>query len=825
MRSLLLGAFTAAALAACGGSSESESTAEAPSAAAARPRSGGAPNASPPTTAAAATTAMRWSDPATWGGALPPAGATVVIPSGKTVLLDTATSALHALTVEGHLLAVDTDVAITTDMLMVRGGRLSIGTAAAPHTRRATITLTGSTTAELAGASGFGAKVLGLMGGVLELHGRPGVSSWTRLSGGDVAAGARRIVVESAAGWQPGDRVVIATSSPDMKQYDVAEIAAVSGNAVEFKEPLRYAHFGSPRQVGERAIDVRAEVGLLSRNVVVQGDAGSEALKIGGHAMFMAGNAGATVQISGVEFARMGQHDQLGRYPLHFHLMAAACKDCYIKDSSVRDSVQRGIVVHGTQGVAVTGNVVFNTVGHNIVVEDEAATGNLIERNLALVNRQPNPLHTQPALVAQEDRMPSNYWFKAGTNAVLDNHAAGSFFNGFNYVGIDGGEDDNRIGAPIDFRNNTAHAAMGQAGAGEGVFDITGGLLISTEARRPATDRIQGTLVYHNLVGLWPEESGEFLIEGFTAVENALDVENRGLGNQVRLKDGLFVARLPGSTAKVGRLMHIQYGSDVVLEDNTFAGWESIDFDGSDTGPTEASYKILGAKFIGPKPRIGLTDLATQEFADDSMLPRGFYVVAGARWLATPQCADVAIGTGSDGPDIWLRCPAKVSYAELEVRDRLNSSFDTKVNPFIVRNDGLRYRLGDAPGAEGQGAGVNSTTVVYNEASLAYRIDAPASSTGWAVRLSDVALTGASADLKADTAWIALSIPVAAAPRGVHRTGMSFDRPDAPSAANALRAAGSLADHLANPKTSYFHDPASGVVRVQAGGQWVVVNP
>jgi hypothetical protein len=823
MRLVLLLAISAAVLVACGGSSQTGPDA-APNAA--EPASGRATSSASPSATAAATNAQRWSDPATWGGALPPAGALVVIPAGKTVLLDTATSALRGLTIEGSLLAADTDVAITTDVLMVRGGRLAIGTANEPYTRRATITLTGTSTADAAAAAGFGAKVLGVAGGVLELHGTPGIQSWTRLAGGDVAAGARRITLDSAAGWRVGDRLVIATSSPEMSEHDLAEIAAVSGNTIDLKEPLKHRHFGSVRQVGDRSIDVRAEVGLLNRNIVVQGDAASEALKIGGHAMFMAGDAGATVQIAGVEFARMGQHDQLGRYPLHFHLMAAGCKSCYLRDSSVRDSVQRGIVVHGTQGVTVSGNVVFNTVGHNIVVEDEAATGNLIERNLALVNRQPSPLHTQSTLAMQEDRMPSNYWFKAGLNTVSNNSAAGSFFNGFNYVGIDGGEDDSRIGVPIDFRNNTAHAAMGREGVGEGDFDITGGLLISTEARRPATDRILGTLVYHNNVGLWPEETGEFLIEGFIAAENGLQVENRGVGNKVRLKDGLFVASLSGSTAPRGGLIHIQYGSDVVLENNTFAGWDTIGFDGTDTGPMQASYRITGARFIGPKPQVQLTDLARYQFDDDSMLPRGFYVVHGARWLVTPQCTDFTVGfTEADGPDIWLRCPNPVSHAELEVRDRLDSTFNTKVNPFLVRSDGLRYRLGDAPGAEGQGAGSHSTTVVYNEPSLDYRVDAPAAPAGWAVRLSDAAAASATPDLRANAAWITLSMPVANAPRGVYRTGMSFDRPDLPRAENALRAAASLADHMANPKTTYFHDAAGGSVRVQVGGQWVIVTP
>jgi hypothetical protein len=822
MRAIFLSLLIASVLTACGGGTDTTGNA---SGAAAQPAAVVVGDDSVKTTLKSAVTGQRWSDPKTWGGTVPPAGAAVVIPAGQTVLLDMATPPLRGLTVEGTLVADDTDVAITTDMLIVRGGRFSIGTAAAPFARRATITLTGSTTADLPGAAGFGAKVLGVMGGVLELNGKAGVSSWTRLSGADTAAGVRRITVDSAAGWQAGDRIVIATSSADMQAYDLAEITAVNGNAVDLAAPLKHAHFGTVRQIGNRPIDVRAEVGRLSRNIVVQGDAASEASKVGGHAMFMASDAGASVQIAGVEFARMGQLDKLGRYPLHFHLMGAGCKGCYVKDSAVRDSIQRGIVVHGTQGIALTGNVVFNTVGHNIVIEDETSTGNRIEKNLALVNRQPSPLHTEPTLVSQEDRMPSNYWIKSALNTVANNSAAGSFFNGFNYAGIDGGEDDARVGNPIDFRDNTAHAAMAIEGAGAGDFDITGGLLILSEARRPANDRIENLLAYHNQVGVWPEKASDFVIQGLVAVENQLHLENRGVGNQVRVKNSLFVAKLPGSTAAPSRLAHIQYGSDVVLEGSTFAGWDTLGFEGTDTGPTQASFKIAGAQFVGAKPRIGLTDLATQEFADDTMLPRGFYVPVNARWLSTPQCSTAAIDADTAEPNYSTRCPQRLRYAELEVRDRLNSAFADKVDPYLVRNDGLRYRRQATPETAGQATGSHGATVIYGEASLQYRIEAPASANGWALRLSDAAIASASPDLRADAAWVAVAVPVAAAPRGVYRTGLATDQPDPPSPASALAAASSLAQHLANPKRSYFYDSAKGVVHAHAGAQWLIVSP
>lgn len=766
---------------------------------------------------------QRWSDPATWGGTLPPAGASVVVPVGKTVVLDIATPALKGLTIQGALVAApDRDVAITADHVMVRGGQLQIGTAAAPYTRKATITLTGTSTADGPATAGFGNKVLGLMGGSIELHGTPGITGWTRLAA-DVNRGARTLTLAEAPGWAAGDELVIATSDSDQNHFDLVTVQSISGSTVTLAAPLKYRHLGAVRTVGTTKIDVRAEVGRLNRNIVVQGDGTSTRSRIGGHAMFMAGDGTNRVQIANAEFRRMGQLDQLGRYPLHFHLMAAACQECYVKDSSVRDTVQRGIVVHGTSGITVAGNVVFNTVGHNIMAEDEATTGNVYDRNLALVNRQPSPMHTEPTLVSQNDRMPSNFWFKASANTVTGNHAAGSFFNGFNYEGIDGGEDDGRVGQPLDFRNNTAHAAMGKEGAGAGDFDITGGVLISTEARRPPDDRIQDTLVYHNAVGIWPEESGVFVVERFIAAENALAIENRGVGNRQHYKDGLIVGQLPGSAYRGARAVHHQYGSETVLENITFAGFASVGLEATDTGPTQSAYKLINVGFMGNSPGWSLSDLSTFELADDTLAPRGFYAIGEAPWLVTPQCTPFAQSVPGDDPILWSRCPARLSYAELEVRDNPVSTFDTKVNPFLKRSDGLRYRLGEA-GGENIGAGMHSTTVIYN-AGLGYAIDAAPAAKGWAVRLSDAAVAFATPDLQADTAWLSLALPVAAAPRGVWRTGTSFDRPDPPSPANALRAAVSLADFQANPTTSYFHDAAAQVVRVQAGARWVIVTP
>lgn len=797
---LCTGLSLALALTACGGSgSDSASSAAAMD-------SGGQARALSSTAEDVRVAATRWSDPATWGGTLPLAGATVLIPAGKTVVLDTNTPPLKGLTVQGTLTAAaDVDVGITTDYLIVRGGVLQIGSAKAPHTRRATLTLTGSTTADLPGAAGFGAKVLGVMGGTLQLHGDPTPQSWTRL-GADVAAGARTITLATAPQWQAGDRIVIATSSTDQAHHDVAMVQAVSGSQVTLAQPLRYRHLGAVRRVGGVEIDVRAEVGRLNRNIVVQGDDASTALKLGGHAMFMAGNGTTLVQLSQVEFRRMGQLNQLGRYPLHFHLMGTNCTGCYVRDSAVTDTVQRGIVLHGTQGVTLAGNVVFNTVGHNIFVEDADTTGNLIEGNLALVNRQPSPLHTEPTLVSQNDRMPANVWFKSGRNVVTNNVAAGSFANGFIFDGI-------QADGPLDFRRNTAHAAMAKEGLGEGDFDTKAGVMIIGGGH--PQDRIEDTLVYHNAFGLWAEEGGPYVFNRFTAAENGTAAENRGVSNTVTYRNGFFVASFPGGQRGNANNVHFQYGSDVRLEAPTFANYGAGIFSATDIAlPSQVGLWMVGARFVGTlPPRLPPGDgIAT--FEDDSFVPRGTYA-ADARYA--PLSCPLVDFTYSDGQggtetETFHRCEQRPGFAELDVRDMARPTVRLHDGADLRRSDGLVFR-----------GGMFGYTALYN-AGLGYAV-LTAAPMGQSLRLHTTMLDGRTTPVDTEQAWVPASVPATVAPSAVFRTTANFDRPPAPLASQRLRRVGSLTELAADPLGSWFHDPAAGRVHFNASVRWVTIQP
>src|SRR5688572_11933004 len=122
-------------------------------------------------TAPVAMRKMRWSDPAAWPeGRVPREGDAVTIARDVEVVLDVDPPALRSLTVDGKLtFSNERDIGLETEWIYLRGGELQIGSAAKPHTRLATITLTDKVPGE--DINTMGDRGIMLMGGTLNLHG------------------------------------------------------------------------------------------------------------------------------------------------------------------------------------------------------------------------------------------------------------------------------------------------------------------------------------------------------------------------------------------------------------------------------------------------------------------------------------------------------------------------------------------------------------------------------------------------------------------------------------------------------------------------------
>lgn len=100
------------------------------------------------------------------------------------------------------------------------------------------------------------------------------MTAWTRLDNTAVA-GATSITLTHPVDWKVGDSIAIATTNHRHTQKETEEstIASVSadGRTLTLTQPLQYEHLGVIGTYGGQNIEFRAEVGLLTRSIVVRG--------------------------------------------------------------------------------------------------------------------------------------------------------------------------------------------------------------------------------------------------------------------------------------------------------------------------------------------------------------------------------------------------------------------------------------------------------------------------------------------------------------------------------------------------------------------------
>ncbi|MDC1528758.1 G8 domain-containing protein [Gammaproteobacteria bacterium] len=395
---------------------------------------------------AAQAQSLRWADPATWpNNQVPVAGDKVTIANDQEVLLDISPPALSGLTINGKLVFADeSDLALTTEWIMVFG-ELQIGTEANPFTHKAIITLADNNEGEQ--LMGMGDRGIMLSGGTLNLHGNI-TNTWTRLAE-TAEKGSTTIKVLNAEQWQVGDEIVLASTDYNPRQAETRHITAISGNTITLDQPLAYMHFGEITY----GVDERGEVGLLTRNIKIQASEDAAESYFGGHIMAM---ITSKMYVEGVELNRMGQHMELARYPIHWHLVGEGGKGQYLRNAAIHDTFNRCVTVHGTNDLQIENNVTYNTVGHCFFMEDGIETGNAFVKNLAIQTKchpnmecVPNNLAANGEIDAENrrelrdisfsgrhtllpsDNTVSSYWITNPDNSYIDNVAAGSDSTGF----------------------------------------------------------------------------------------------------------------------------------------------------------------------------------------------------------------------------------------------------------------------------------------------------------------------------------------------------------------------------------------------------------
>lgn len=594
---------------------------------------------------------LRWSDPETWQQAgfrvatcddesctcppmVPIEGKSVTIPHGARVLLDVDTPVLNGVMIHGELIFEDKPgVGLSAHwvMIMGEGSALRIGSVDTYFVNNTHITLYGTDrSANLFGTAPLhsGNKFIMVMeGGTLAMHGASAQKhSWTQIEG-DVFPGDTRLTVAiDSVGWLPGDRIVLAPSGYNPAEAEVLTVTAVDGREIQFQPALQHRRFGRIQTIAGRQVDMRAEIGLLTRNIRVQGAQDSVVEQFGAHVMIMDGFAA----IEGVEFTRTGQRGLQGRYSLHWHwhknLTGERAVGQYVRNSSFHHAFQRAVNIHKTDGVHVVGNVAYHIGNHAYVTsEDGDEEFNVFEDNLGILTIAPSLEHLAfpsgnnqvPSL--QNEHRPAVFWGKNPNNTLRGNHAVGGE-NGFFFDGeFMGTSSDNPSIVPrarvrtedAIFEDNVAHSNSARTAPFEDnifyPFFTNGHGIFFRDFTVPNSGNIymRRFLAYKNSTsGAWLEDPNQIIIDSVMA-DMQIGVSSDGGAGKVR--NSLIVGRTANDVGlhphnTVGIFGREAFHPGFEIEGNTFVNLASGAIFPQKNGEFNIATKIRNNRVINSRP-------------------------------------------------------------------------------------------------------------------------------------------------------------------------------------------------------------------------------
>ena len=224
-----------------------------------------------------------WSRQTTWGNNPPPReGDSVVISEGQTVMLDTSPPRLYIIIVLSGTLVFDptTDIFLAVSIILINYGRLAIGDSIdKPYTKKATIQLWGDRLSPELPISG--AKVIFMRNGRVDIHGIPRKPVWTRING-TIAPGASSFFTKEIVDWVPGEEIVVSSTDFEPLHYErfyiasVVHFPSIGNSLITVNGVFTYQHYGVRQCFSDSnrtvCIDEIAEVVLLTRNIVLEGD-------------------------------------------------------------------------------------------------------------------------------------------------------------------------------------------------------------------------------------------------------------------------------------------------------------------------------------------------------------------------------------------------------------------------------------------------------------------------------------------------------------------------------------------------------------------------
>jgi len=320
-----------------------------------------------------------------------------------------------------------------------------------------------------------GIVVMDTAGARWDFHGKLYHPTWTRLAAHvpgniqvETTAPAIRnsvLFLQDCVNWPDDAEIIITTSRiKDTRDYNFNEKATIAANGVncvtvdgerygqiQLTSPLEHYHHAGAREY-------QCEVGLLTRNILVQGNDKSDptddqplacdASRSGWSTMpcpdtFLTGFGGHTIvvgkgegRLRGIEFWRMGMTNILGRYPVHFHHSKTG-QEGEVADCSVHHSYYRAITIHDAFELRVLRNVAYDITGHAFYLESGVEENNRVEYNLAsfvhaidgavlMGGTEPGSEQTERILVPA-DHTASGFYISNAHNYIIGNAASGGW--------------------------------------------------------------------------------------------------------------------------------------------------------------------------------------------------------------------------------------------------------------------------------------------------------------------------------------------------------------------------------------------------------------